>query len=141
MRLVTVLSVFVACLAVAGQVRAESWSKQLTRENTGDQAYSFTIKVDRLKEADVGEFLQFHVTIKGEDLKELPIRSYELRVFDGKEFISSCQVQPTVRDGERTFSFRVAAKYVEKSTFTYAQRGGFSHIGYWFYLNDFVEPK
>ena len=103
--------------------------------------YSFTIKVDRLKDTDLGEFLQFHVTVKGKDLKELPIRSHELRVFNGKEFISACEVQPTGRDGERSFSFRVAAKYAEKSTFTYAQSGDFDHIGYWFYLKDFVEPK
>ena len=77
--------------------------------------------------------------MKGPDLKELPQRSGELRVVSGKEFVSSCDVQSTGRDGERSFSFRVAAKYAEKSTFRYAQTGEFGHISYWFYLKDFVE--
>jgi hypothetical protein len=141
MKIVPVLAGLVCALLVAGPVGAESWSKQLTPGKTRDEMYSFTIKVERLRGADEGEFLQFHVTVKGEDLKELPSRSHELRVFHGKEFVTSCEVQPTRRDGERTFSFRVAAKYAEKSTFKYAQSSDFDHISYWFYLKDFVEPR
>lgn len=139
MKLVPVLFGLVCSLLVAGQVGAESWSIQLTPKKTNE---SFTIKVDRLKETDKGEFLQFHVTVKLKDNKVLPMRSRELRVFNGKEFVSSCEVQPTGSDGERLFSFRIAAKYAEKSTFTYAETNGRGdHIGYWFYLKDFVEPK
>ena len=142
MKLVPALFVLVSSLLVTGQVAAETWSKQLTPGKTSDGMYSFTIKVDRLKEAGVGEFLQFHVTVKGKDIPELPNRSGELRIVNGKEFITSCDVRPTGRDGERSFSFRVAAKYAEKSTFRYAQTGGdFGHISYWFYLKDFVESK
>jgi hypothetical protein len=68
-------------------------------------------------------------------------RSHVLRVFHGNEFISSCEVQSTGPDGARVFSFRVAAKYAEKSTFTYTMSSKFGSIGYWFYLTDFVESK
>jgi hypothetical protein len=141
MKLIAVLWVLALSMTVADQAVAESWSKQLTPEATSDEMYSFTIKVDRLKETEVGEFLRFHVTVKGLDLKELPHRSGELRVFNGKEFVSSCDVQPAGRDGERSFSFRAAAKYAEKSTFRYTQTGEFGHISYWFNLKDFVESK
>jgi hypothetical protein len=141
MKRVPVVLVFVCSQLVAGAVGAESWSKQLTRERAGDNDYSFTVKVERLKEADLGEFLQFHVTVKGADIKELPRRSGELRVFNGKEFVSSCDVQPAGRDGERSFSFRVAEKYTGKSTFMYAQSGELDHISYWFYLQDLMDSK
>jgi hypothetical protein len=138
MKLVTVLAVFVASLAVAGQVGAESWTIQLTPKKPNE---SFTIKVVQLKETETGEFLQFRVTVKLEDIKELPMRLRELRIFNGKEFVSSCQVQPTGKGGERVFSFRVAAKYAEKSTFTYTDSSDRDQMGYWFYLKDFVESK
>ena len=160
MKLIYVLLVLVCSLLVAGQVGAETWSKQLKRDKTSDQMYSFTIKVEPLKRAhnlaqidDVGEFLQFHVTVKlvasAEQLKEArkqgwrPQYSGELRVFDGKKFISACNVQPTRRDAELSFTFQVAAKYAEKSGFTFAQTEGEegSGIYYWFYLKDFVESK
>ncbi len=139
MKLVAILLVLVSSQLFAGPLAAESWSKRLTREETGDQMYSFAIKVERLKETDRGEFLQFQVTVKGADLQELPHRSGELRVFNGTEFVTSCDVQPAGRDGARSFSFFIAEKYAEKSTFRYAQHGEFDHISYWFYLKDFVE--
>jgi hypothetical protein len=160
MKLLSVLLVLVCALLVAGQVAAETWSKQLTRDQTSDQMYSFTIKVKPLKRApnlaqidDVGEFLQFDVTVKpvasAKQLEEArkhgwrPRYSGELRVFDGKNFISACNVQPTRHDAELSFSFQVAAKYAEKSGFTFAQTEGEegSRISYWFYLKDFVEPR
>ena len=160
MKLVPVLLVLLCSLLVAGPVRAERWSKQLKRDNTSDHLYSFTIKVEPLKRAhdlaqidDVGEFLLFHVTVKlvasAEQLKDArkqgwrPQYSGELRVFDGKKFISACNVQPTKRDGEFSFSFQVAAKYAEKSGFTFAMTEGEEGDGifYWFYLQDFVESK
>jgi hypothetical protein len=141
MKRVPVLLVLVGSLFAARQVGAESWSKQLTPGKTGDDLCSMTVKVNRLKEKDVGEFLQFHVTVKGLGSKDLPRRWGELRVFNGKEFVSSCNVQPTGRDGEWSFSFRVAVKHAEKSTFTYAQTSGFDHISHWFYLKDFFESS
>ena len=160
MKLIYVLLVLVCPLLVAGQVRAETWSKQLKRDKTSDQMYSFTIKVEPLKRArdlaqgeDVGEFLQFNVAVKpvgsAEQLKEArkqgwrPHYSGELRVFDGKKFISACNVQMTQRDAELSFTFQVAAKYAEKSGFTFAQTEGAwdGGISYWFYLKDFVESK
>lgn len=150
MKLVTALSVLVGSLIVVGQVRAETIYTRLTREKTSDHLYSFTIKVERLKETKAGEFFEFHVTVKamnaGAHIAH-PHRSGELEVFNGKKLISSCHVQPTRRDGELSFSFRVAAKYAEKSRFTFAETpdhpdspdlGGFY---YWFYLEDFVESK
>jgi hypothetical protein len=150
MKLVTVLSVLVGSLIVAGQVRAETIHTRLTREKTSDHLYSFTIKVERLKETEAGEFFEFHVTVKAKNAGghiAQPHRSGELKVFNGKELVSSCYVKPTERDDEQSFSFRVAAKYAEKSRFTFAEtpdhpdareRGGFH---YWFYLKDFVESK
>ena len=160
MNLRSVLLVLVCSLLVAGQVGAETWSKQLKRDQTSDQMYAFTIKVEPLKRArnlaqidDVGEFLQFHVTVKpvasAAQVQEArrhgwrPHYSGELRVFDGKKFIAACNVQPTRRDAELSFAFQVAAKYAAKSGFTFAQTEGEegSGIYYWFYLKDFVESK
>ncbi len=160
MKLVSVLLVLACSLLVAGQVRAETYSKQLMRDKTSDQMYSFTIKVEPLKRARnlaqieaVGEFLQFNVTVKpvasAEQLKEArkqgwrPRYSGELRVFDGKRFVSACNVQPMRRDAELSFTFQIAARYAEKSGFTFAQTEGEegSSISYWFYLQDFVESK
>ncbi len=129
-------------LLVAGPAGAESWSKRLTPEKPDD---NFNIKIERLKDADVGEFLQFRITVKLynlSDIKETPRRSHVLRVFNGKEFISSCEVQPTrQKKGEQVFSFRVAVKYADKSMFSYTLSSDFDSIGYWFYLKDFVESK
>jgi hypothetical protein len=147
MKLVTALTVLVGSLFVAGSVRAERTSIWLTQENADNHLYSFTIKVERLKENDVGEFLQFHVTVKPKDAKapRLPHHSGKLNVFMGKEFVSSCDVQPNGRDGELSFSFRVAAKYAEKSSFMFAEilehPAGGQGSYYWFYLKDFVEQK
>lgn len=152
MKLATILSAFVCCLIVVGQIRAETVYTRLTPEKTSDHLYSFTIKVEPLRRAhnvaqidDVGEFLQFHVTVKLKDASKhgwLPRQSGEVRVFNGKEFIFSSDVQPTKRDGEFSFSFQVAAKYVEKSGFTFAETAGADRDGffYWFYLKDFVPP-
>ncbi len=160
MKRISVLLVLVCSLLVAGQVGAETWSKQLMRDKTSDQMYSFTIKVESLKRARnlaqieaVGEFLRFNVTVKAvasaEQLKEArkqgwqPRYSGELWVFDGKKFVSACNVQPTRRDAELSFTFQVAAKYAEKSGFTFAMTEGEegSGIHYWFYLKDFSSPS
>jgi hypothetical protein len=159
MKLVKALLVFVGSLLVAGQAGAETWSKQLTRGDTSDQMHSFTIAVEPLERVrnlveidDVGEFLQFHVTVKPvaspAQLKQAreqgwrPHYAGELRVFQGKKFIAACKVQPTRRGEELSFTFQVAAEYAEKSGFTFVQtEGDHGRISYWFYLKDFVEAE
>ncbi len=156
MKFLSLLAVFGCSLFVVGQLRAETWSKQLKADKTSDQLYSFTIKAEPLKAVhhldqtdEEGEFLQFHVKVKlvasAEQLAEASKHgrrsqySGELRIVDGKTFVSACKVQPTVRDGEFSFSFQVAKKYAEKSGFTFAMtEGEGSGIYYWFYLQDFV---
>jgi hypothetical protein len=138
MRFAFVLVSLTCSLLAAGQAGAESWMRRLTPDKPDG---NFSIKVDRQKDAETGEYLQFRVTVKLTDIKELPKRSRTLRIFNGKEFISACEVQPTGSEGERVYSFRVAAKYLEKSTFSYSDADNFDHIGYWFYLKDFVESK
>jgi hypothetical protein len=159
------LSLIAALQLCAAPVAAESWAKRLTRNETGDQMYSFTIKVRRLEKADIpalidparpiaaGEFLEYHVTARpvatAEQLDEAhkqgwrPRYSGKLRVFSGNEFISACELQPTRREAELSYSFQVAAKYAAKSAFTFALTEGEAGdgISYWFYLQDFAEPR
>lgn len=126
---------------LAGPAAAESWSKRLTREATADAIYAFEIQVDRVQGTDRGDFLQFHVKVKGKDLPELPQRSGELRVFDGEKFVASCDLQSKGPDGARSFTFEVSQTCTGKSTFRYAQHGEFGHISYWFFLQDFVNDR
>lgn len=145
MRIASAIVALVTALTVAGSARAETVSTRLTPKKTGDHLWSFAVTVERQKEG-AGEFLQFRVTAKptnAGNVAPLPHRCGTLSVFAGKEFVSSCEVRPTERDGELSFSFRVAAKYAEKSTFIFAEtpdheaeRGGFY---YWFYLKDFAD--
>jgi hypothetical protein len=151
MKHVSALAILVGCLAIAGQVLAGRTSTRLTREKTSDQLFSFTIKVERVKQKGTGETFEFHVKVKSENsgghIKDARLSGY-LEVLNGttQELISSCHVQSTGRDGELSFSFRVAAKYAEQSKFvfgeadpTMAERGHGNY--YWFYLKDFVESK
>ncbi len=128
-----------ACALLAvGQAEAETWSQQITPKKPNDNV---AIKVDRVKEGDLGEFLQFRVMVKMKDTKELPHHSGYLQIFNGKEFVSASDVQSTGPDGARVFSFRVSAGYAHKSIFSYSSYGHLDSIGYWFYLGDFVEAK
>jgi hypothetical protein len=138
MKRTTMLCILVCSLLAAGQARAESWTERVTPKKPGP----LVVKVHQLKEAKEGEVYQFNVTVKLRDNDfKLPKHSRLVEIFNGKEFVSSCEVQPTGPDGERTFSFRVAAKYLEKSKFTYTDFGEFDQIGWWFYLKDFVPSK
>jgi hypothetical protein len=122
----------------SSQAGAEPRSKQLTPKKPDE---NFTIKVERSKETDI---LQFHVTVRLKDKKDLPLRAPVLRVFDGKgKLISFCQVRPTEigSKGEQVFYFEVAANYAEKSKFSYYQSSDFNFNRYWFYLKDFAESK
>jgi hypothetical protein len=124
----------------AGQVRAETWVEQVTPKKKARPGDTFTIKVQRLKQGQGDEVLEVHVTVKLDHSIKMPVRQGLLLVYNGKEFVSSCEVEPTVQDGERSFSFRIAAKYAEKSRFTYSESNKDS-IGYWFYVQDFIPPK
>jgi hypothetical protein len=151
----TLVSLFVLAgtFLVADLARAENWSKRMTPKQTADEMYSLTIKVEPVKRApnlegkdDVGEFLEIHVAVKpkgpSKDLPKDLHHSGEVRIFNGKDFISSSNAQPTESDGEWSFSFKVAAKYAEKSGFIFAatdREGQGAH--YWFYLKDFVPSK
>src|SRR5262249_55734951 len=143
MKLATVLFALVGPMLVASQAAAQTWSKRLTPKKTDNSiapGNSFTIKVQRLKDGQNGELLQVHVTVKLPDDKYLSLRQGILHVANGKEFVSSCELQPTGREGDRSFSFRISAKYAEKSTFTYTQHAiALDTIAHWFYIQDFVE--
>ena len=126
-------------LLAAGQAGAETWSLQLSPKKPHND---FKIIATRHKDAKAGDVVDFSVTVKLKDNAfGLPNHSRVLRIFNGEEFVSSCEVQPTGLDGERVYSFRVATKYLEKSTFTYTDRGVLDSVGFWFYLKDFAEAK
>jgi hypothetical protein len=160
MQRVTILLVFASLPFFAGPAFGESWSKRLTRKETGDPMYAFTIKAERLETVTTseqtiaaGEFLEFHVTVKpvatAEQLQEArkqgwrPRYSGQLRVSSGNEFIAACELKPTQRDAEFSYSFQVARKYAEKSVFAFDIAEGHDDggISYWFYLEDFAEPR
>jgi RNA polymerase sigma factor (sigma-70 family) len=121
---------------LAEQVQAETVTTRVTREMIKDHLYSFTIKVERFNEDNVGQFLQFHVTVKPKDERasRLPHCSGKLEVFDGEELVSSCAVQPSGRGRELLFNFRVAPKYADDSKFVFAEiPAGANQFGEGFY--------
>ena len=153
MRALATLFVLAGTLLVTDFVRAENWYKRLKPKQTADEMYSLTIKVEPIKWAsnfegkdDLGQFLEFHVAVKpkgpSNDWTKYLHHSGEVRIFNGKDFISSSNVQMTQTKGEWSYSFRVAAKYAEKSGFIFAatdSEGQGAH--YWFYLKDFILSK
>src|SRR5262245_46213277 len=122
MKRVLVLWTLTGHLILVGGALAETVHTRLTREKTGDHLYSFTVKVERVKEGGA-EFLLFTVTARPKDPKapRLPRLAGTLEVFDGKAPVSSCDVRQGGDKGRMTFSFRVAAKYAERSRFTFAE--------------------
>lgn len=127
------------CVLAAGPARAETVSKRLTPGKTDDNLYSFTIKAERQKDEKAGEYLAFQVTVKPKPGAGSGLRSGTLEVFAGEEFVSSCEVRPAEKDGELSFSFRIAAKYAGKSRFTFAELlGEFDAAYYWFHPGDFI---
>jgi hypothetical protein len=141
-RYLAVLLTLVGSLIVVSQVRAQRTSTQLTTANVKDQPLSFTIMVERVQDKKKGEYFRFNVTAKAKDGKAplSPRRATALEVFDGEAVVSSCGVQPAERDGEISYSFLVAAKYADKSTFLFGEVLGAPDGGraagryYWFYL-------
>jgi hypothetical protein len=151
MKNLAALFVLAGTLLAATSVRAENWYKRVTPKQTADEMCFFAIKAEPIKTAQAlddkdqkGEFLEFRVTVtpKGGPLHKDLHCSGEVRIFDGKDFISSSKLQMSERDGVLSFSFKVAAKYSEKSGFIFAAtdiEGQGAH--YWFYLKDFVPSK
>jgi hypothetical protein len=143
MKRVLVLWALAGPLILAGAALAEPVHTRLTREKSGDHLYSFTVKVKRVKEGGA-EFLQFAVTarLKDPNTPRLPRLAGALEIFDGKALVSSCDVRQGESKGGVTFSFRVAARYAERSRFTFAETLGPEGEGqgfyYWFYLSDFA---
>jgi hypothetical protein len=135
------LSLFtlVCTLLAAGRAGAENWSQQLSPKKP-DRA--FKIIATRHKDAAKGDVFHFSVTVGMKD-NNFGLRNHSrvLRIFNGKEFVSSCEVQPKGLDGERIYSFRVAPNYLEKSTFTYTDWDEGNTAEFWFYLKDFAEAK
>jgi len=140
MKRATFLFALMCPLVFAGQVTAETWIEQVTPKKTARLGDTFTINVQRVKQGAGEEVLEVHVTVKLDHSIKMPVRQALLLVYNGKEFVSSCHMEPTVQDGERSFSFRIAEKYAEKSRFTYSESNKDS-IGYWFYVQDFIPPK
>jgi hypothetical protein len=129
-------------------VQAARMSTRMTTANVNDQPLSFTIKVERVKDKMKGDYLRFHVTVTAKNGKApiSPHRAAALEVIDGEAVVSSGNLQPDERGGEVAYSFLVAAKYAEQSTFLFgedfaAPNGVAAGRYYWFYLKDFVEPK
>jgi hypothetical protein len=139
MKSVLSLSALVCILLAAGQARAENWSQQLSPKKPDN---AFKIIATRHKDDAEGDVFHFSVTV---GLKEntFGLRNHKrvFRIFNGKEFVSSCELQPTGLDGERIYSFRVARKYLETSTFTYTDWDVGNTAEFWFYLKDFAEAK
>jgi hypothetical protein len=133
------LSALVCTLLAAGQAGAENWSQQLSPKKKDN---AFKIVATLHKDDAEGEVYHFSVTVGLKD-NEFGLRNHKrvLRIFNGKEFVSSCEPQPTGLDGNRIYSFRVAPKYLEKSKFTYTDWDEGNTAEYWFYLKDFAEAK
>ena len=134
MKSVLSLSALVCTLLAAGHAGAENWSQQLSSKKPDN---AFKIIATRHAEGDV---FHFSVTVGLKD-NNFGLRNHKrvLRIFNGKEFVSSCELHPTGLDGERIYSFRVARKYLEKSTFTYTDWDVGNTAEFWFYLKDFAE--
>jgi hypothetical protein len=142
-----VLLALACSLICVTQVQAARTSTRLTTANVNDQPLSFTIKVERVKDEKKGDYLRFHVTVKAKDGKAplSPRRATVLEATDGEAVVSSFSSQTDERGGEVSYSFLVAAKYAEKTTFLFGEVLGTPDVPagryYWFYLKDFVESK
>jgi hypothetical protein len=140
MKRATFLFAVTCSVLFAGQVRAETWIEQVTPRKPARQGDTFTIKVQRVIQGASDQVLEVRVTVKLVELVKMPTRRGQLLVYNGKEFVSSSDVEPTIEDGKRTFIFRIAEKNAEKSRFTYSESNR-DTIGYWFYVQEFIPPK
>jgi hypothetical protein len=147
MKLLIVLAILAGALVVTGASNAETIFFRVTPEKKfADQ---FSVKVEKVTK-DKQDFLEFHVTVKRKGVPATISRSGRLEVFKskddlikGKDSVSSSKVKPTGRDEELSFSFRIAAKDIDKARFTYAETEGEEFEGhfYWFVVKDFVQAK
>jgi hypothetical protein len=139
MKRVLSLSALVCTLLAAGQAGAENWSQQLSPKKPDN---AFKIVATLHKDEAEGDVFHFSVTVGLKD-DAFGLRNHKrvLRIFNGKEYVSSCEVQPTGLDGARIYSFRVSPKYLEKSTFKYTDWDDGNTAEFWFYLKDFADAK
>ena len=141
----------IACVVIfTCRLQAGSKEIQLTPTTVAKQSRSFTITVNRFKGDKEGKYLRFDVKVKAKPGKAplSPYLSTVLDVFDGEEVVSSALLKGTERDGEILYSYLVAAKYAEKSKFTFGELLATPSSQslppanhYWFYLKDFLGPK
>ncbi len=146
MKFLSLVFVLVGFLIFPYQLQGANLYIRLTPTTIQKQSRAFTITVNSFKDAKKGEYLRFNVKVKAKPGESplSPILVTELEVFDGEAVISSSLLQGTERDGEILYSFLVAAKYTEKSKFTFGEIActedgeplpAANH--YWFYLKDF----
>lgn len=148
MKPLLLLAAIVCSLVCNGPAHAERPSTRMTQANVNDQPLAFTIKVEPVNDKKKGELVRFHfaVTAKEGAAPLAPRRATVLEVVDGEEVVSSCSLEPNEQDGVVTYSFLVAEKYAEKSTFLFGEvlsppSGEPSGRYYWFYLHDFVASE
>ena len=148
MKLLAPFLVLVCSLVFVSQTHAENTSTRVTRKKPGDHLWSFTVKVtDRFQPAGDGEYVRFQVTVNptAANTHPLPHRVGTLKVYNDKEFVSSCELKMTEGREGLTFTFLIAEKYAEKSTFVFSETtdadAELCGCHYWFYLQDFVEAK
>jgi len=145
-KLVRAVLVSVCALAAAGPAQAARSTTRLTPANVAEQPLSFTVKAERVVDDKKGKSLGFRVAVAKKDKGGVPPRrAAQVEVYDGAAFVASCPAQETVQDGRVSYSFEVAAKYAEKSTFGFYEdlsTPGGPPAGryYWFYLTDFIDP-
>jgi hypothetical protein len=148
-RYLTLAAVSACALLAPPAARAETLSVQLTGKKTGDEHYAFAVKAEQVEGEGAGKVLQFSVTVKpkgparaGRQNEVTPPRySGTLAIFDGEQPVASCAVQPRERGGAVSYSFRAAARFTERSTFTVGiTLGDFDSLAYWFYLAEFAAP-
>jgi hypothetical protein len=148
MKRITAIAVVVGYLLVAVPARGETIAVRVTPDKsdgpfTTKAGGRFTIKVARVTEKDKGDFFDFRVTVKS-SLPDVFISGEpkpKTRPFVDVS-IPGEKVQVTGQGRERTFSFLIAAKDIEKATFTYDDNSPpFEGYYYWIYLRDFVPSR
>ena len=144
---------FIVILAIwfciAAQAHAESSITRITPDKTADGSYSFAIKVQKRFHEGRFDCLEVHVTVnKKHPEKGIPAGRHwgQLEIFDGNDFVSSCELNRTGNVREQTFTFRISPQQAEKSRFTFAETpAGENETGqgfyYWFYLGDFTDKR
>ena len=147
MIVVTVSIAFSALLLSLGNVVAESSVTQLTKELTEDPLFSFLVRSE--SRIHNGQHDSLHVRIAvtlKEPKKRIPDGQFtgQLEVFNGSEFVSSCDLQPAKEGkGRLVYSFLISPELVEKSRFTFSETPSGENptaqgFAYWFLIEDLI---